>query len=81
MNYILLIGILLLFIVLLLALDYEKRLKTNPYLLMISIFITLGYGGYLVGNCNESSGSNVILIVLFFGSGIWRMWQFHRLKN
>lgn len=81
MNDMLIIGILLLFIVSLLALDFEKRLKSNPYLLMISIFITIGYGGYLTGDCDEKTISRVILIVLFYGSGIWRMWQFHRLKQ
>ena len=81
MNDFLIIGILLLVLIILLALDFEKRLKSNPYLLMISIILIIGYGGYLVGRCDELTISRVILIGLFFVGGVWRLMQLARLKK
>ncbi len=81
MKDLIIVGIPILILVVLYALSYEKRLKTNPYLLIISIVVSIGYGGFLVGSGDEFSLSRIFLIVLFFSGGLWRLLQFSKLKN
>lgn len=80
MKDIIILGIPLLILVVLYLLSFEKRLKTNSYLLIATIVISLGYGGYLLGSADEFAISRIVLIILFFGGGLWRLIQFSKLK-
>ena len=80
MKDLMIIGIPILILVVLYVLSFEKRLKTNPYLLIITIIISIGYGGYLVGSGDEFTISRIFLIVVFFIGGLWRLLQFSKLK-
>lgn len=80
MKDFLIIGIPILILIVVYLLSFEKRLKTNPYIMIIAIMIAFGYGGYLVGSANEFTTSRIFLIVIFFISGLWRLMQFTKMK-
>lgn len=74
-NDLFILGIPLILIVVLYALSFEKRLKTNPYLLILTIMISFGYGGYLLGSGDNFTNARIFLILLFFIGGLWRSRQ------
>lgn len=74
-NDLFILGIPLILIVVLYALSFEKRLKTNPYLLILTIITSFGYGGYLLGADDNFTNARIFLILLFFIGGLWRSRQ------
>lgn len=76
MNDLFILGIPLILIVVLYALSFEKRLKTNPYLLILTIITSFGYGGYLLGSGDNFTNARILLILIFFGTGLYRLWQY-----
>lgn len=75
MNDLFILGIPLILIVVLYALSFEKRLKTNPYLLILTIITSFGYGGYLLGSGDNFTNARILLILIFFIGGLWRSRQ------
>lgn len=74
-NDLFILGIPLILIVVLYALSFEKRLKTNPYLLILTIITSFGYGGYLLGAGDNFTNARILLILIFFIGGLWRSRQ------
>jgi uncharacterized ion transporter superfamily protein YfcC len=80
MKDFLIIGIPILILMVLYLLSFEKRLKNNSYIMILAIMIAFGYGGYLLGSANEFTASRLLLVILFFISGLWRLIQFTKIK-
>jgi len=76
MKDLLILGIPIVLIVIMYALSFEKRLKTNPYLLNLTIITSFGYGGYLLGSGDNFTISRIVLILIFFIIGVYRLRQY-----
>lgn len=81
MKDLIILGIPILIIVALQIFSYEKKLKTNSYLLIVSVLVTIGYGGYLIGSADDFSFARIFLILVFFIGGFWRLIQFTRINK
>ena len=75
------IGVVIALLVAIYFFGVEKRMRSNPIFLVISVVVTIGFGGYILGSMGTPTIPNIFLVLLFFGGGIWRLLQLIKLKT